>query len=141
MEPRIFSRADMDDFAGHFQAITKRIPLSRIRTDDAYEVAVSVMNGLVDAGAGDEGHPLATLLDLLGDVIADYDEAHHRLPDVPPAEVLKLLMEQHDLRQDDLPEIGSQGVVSEILSGKRDLNVGQIRRLAERFHVGPATFL
>jgi HTH-type transcriptional regulator/antitoxin HigA len=35
-------------------------------------------------------------------------------------------MEQHGLKQTDLREIGSQGVVSEILSGKRDLNVRQI---------------
>ena len=37
-----------------------------------------------------------------------------------------------------LPEIGSQGVVSEILSGKRELNVRQIRALAARFHVEPS---
>jgi HTH-type transcriptional regulator/antitoxin HigA len=29
-------------------------------------------------------------------------------------------MDEHELTQSDLPEIGSQGVVSEILSGKRD---------------------
>lgn len=40
-----------------------------------------------------------------------------------------------------LNEIGSQGVVSEILSGKRSLNVGQISRLAKRFHVSPGVFL
>ena len=45
------------------------------------------------------------------------------------------------LRQSDLPEIGSQGVVSEVLSGKRDLNARQIRALSERFGVGPAAFL
>ncbi len=50
-------------------------------------------------------------------------------------------MEQHGLRQSDLPEVGSQGVVSEILSGRRDLNVRQIRLLAERFHVSAATFV
>ena len=38
-------------------------------------------------------------------------------------DVLKYLMEEHHLNQNDLPEIGSQGVVSEILNGKRKLNV------------------
>jgi len=38
-------------------------------------------------------------------------------------------------------EIGSQGVVSEILNGKRELNVRQIRELANRFHVSPAVFI
>jgi HTH-type transcriptional regulator/antitoxin HigA len=51
-------------------------------------------------------------------------------------------MEQHDLRQSDLrKEIGSQGVVSEILSGNRELNTRQIRALAKRFSVSPAVFI
>jgi HTH-type transcriptional regulator/antitoxin HigA len=50
-------------------------------------------------------------------------------------------MEEHSLSQSDLPEIGSQGVVSEILNGKRKLNIRQIQALAKRFRVSPATFL
>lgn len=141
MERLIFSRDEVEDLVAHYTALAGRVPLRPIRTAEAYEAAVGAMNGLIEAGAGDEDHPLAPLLDLLGDVIGDYDDAHHRLPDMPPAEVLRLLMEQHGLRQGDLPEIGSQGVVSEVLNGKRDLNVGQIRRLAERFAIEPATFL
>ncbi|MCB0071665.1 MAG: hypothetical protein KDE20_09420 [Caldilineaceae bacterium] len=57
------------------------------------------------------------------------------------ADALRYLMDEHDLRQSDLPEVGSQGIVSEILSGKRELNVRQIRELAQRFHVDPAVFL
>ncbi len=45
------------------------------------------------------------------------------------------------LTQSDLPEIGSQAVVSEVLNGKRDLNVRQIRALATRFGVSPAVFI
>jgi transcriptional regulator with XRE-family HTH domain len=47
-------------------------------------------------------------------------------------------MEEHGLTQSDLPEIGSQDVLSEILRGKRELNVRQIRALATRFHVSPS---
>lgn len=50
-------------------------------------------------------------------------------------------MEEHGLTQSDLPEVGSQGVVSELLSGKRELNVRQIRALARRFDVSPAAFM
>jgi len=52
----------------------------------------------------------------------------------------KFLMEQHGLTQGDLPEIGSQGVVSEILRGKRELNVRQIGALSKRFHLPPDVF-
>jgi HTH-type transcriptional regulator/antitoxin HigA len=51
-------------------------------------------------------------------------------------------MEEHGLQQADLPEVGSQqGVVSEILSGKRELNLRQIRELAKRFHLSQAVFI
>ena len=55
--------------------------------------------------------------------------------------MLRFLMEEHGLTQADLLEVGSQGVVSEILRGKRELNVRQIRALAKRFHVSPAVFV
>jgi HTH-type transcriptional regulator / antitoxin HigA len=45
------------------------------------------------------------------------------------------------LTQVDLPEIGSQGMVSEVLGGKRELNVRQVRALAQRFHVSAAVFV
>jgi HTH-type transcriptional regulator/antitoxin HigA len=50
-------------------------------------------------------------------------------------------MVEHDLTQSHLSEIGSHGVVSEILNRKRELNVRQIRALANRFHVSLAVFI
>ncbi len=50
-------------------------------------------------------------------------------------------MAEHGLTQSDLPEVGSQGVISEILRHKRELNVRQVRALAARFGVSPAVFL
>ena len=50
-------------------------------------------------------------------------------------------MEQHHLKQADLSEIGSQGVISEILAGKRSLNIRQVQALSKRFAVSADTFL
>ena len=58
-----------------------------------------------------------------------------------PLDTLKALMEEHGLKQSDLLELGSQGVVSEILSGKRQLNIRQVKLLAKRFKVSPAVFV
>ena len=136
-----FDRAEMDELTRHFHGLAHRIPLTSIHSPEAYKAVVGALNGLIEAGAGCENHPLAPLLDLLGERVGAYDDAHHRLPDVPPVDVLRLLMDQHGLRQGDMPEIGSQGVISEILNGHRELNLRQIRGLAERFQVAPATFL
>jgi hypothetical protein len=68
------------------------------------------------------------LIRVVADLVADY-------------EALKFLMAQHDLKRGDLPEIGSQGAVSEILTGKRDLDSRLVRALAAQFSVSTETFL
>ena len=75
-------------------------------------VFVLALQGAFDLG-------LSALLDTLGTVIHAYEETHHPMPTVKSGSILRYLMEEHDLKQADLPEIGSQGVVSEILRGKR----------------------
>jgi HTH-type transcriptional regulator/antitoxin HigA len=50
-------------------------------------------------------------------------------------------MQEHGLRQGDLPEVGSQGGVSEVLPGERQLNARQISGLARGFSVSADVFL
>ena len=52
-----------------------------------------------------------------------------------PASRLAYLMQQHGLRHSDLPEIGAQSVVSDVLAGKRKLNLRPTKVLAKRFSV------
>jgi HTH-type transcriptional regulator/antitoxin HigA len=122
----------------HWTAIS---PLLSIRNEHEYDLAVEHLNRLLDEVGPDEQHPLYTLLDTLGTLIHAYEEEHHPIPECSGVDVLRFLMEEHGLTQLDLPEVGSQGVVSDILRGKRELNVRQIRALATRFHVSPAVFI
>ena len=125
----------------HYLALNASVPLRPIRNRNDYARAVDAMNALLDAGAADESHPLADLAATLGELIGDYDDRQFPMPDPSGADVLRFLMQQHGLQQSDLPEVGSQGVVSEILRGKRTLNLRQVRALAERFRVEPGAFI
>jgi HTH-type transcriptional regulator/antitoxin HigA len=116
-------------------------PLLIIRNEREYDLAVQHLDELLDEIGTDESHPLYGLLDTLGTLVSVYEAQHHSLPTARGHEVLHFLMEEHDLAQSELPEVGSQGVVSEVLAGKRELNVRQIRALAARFRVSPAVFL
>lgn len=116
-------------------------PYLTIRNDEDYDRAVEQMNVLVDLVGADEDHPMYEFLDTLGTLIHVYEETNYPIPQESGAEVLRYLMEEHGLRQADLPEVGTQGVVSEILNGYRQLNVRQIQELAKRFHVSPAIFI
>ena len=106
-----------------------------------YKKLVNLLDNLIDEVGNNESHPLASLMETLGSLIETYEA--QKLPEIKgnPLDVLKALMEEHGIRQSGLPEIGSQGVVSEIISGKRQLNIRQIKALSKRFSVSPAVFL
>ncbi len=116
-------------------------PLLAIRNEREYDAAIKRINSLLDEIGDNEQHPLYGLLDTLGTLAQAYEEQQPPLPTCNGAEMLRFFMEEHGLLQSDLPEVGSQGVVSEILNGKREFNVRQIRSLARRFHVSPAVFM
>lgn len=111
-----------------------------IRSEEDYKRAVEMLDKLLDEVGDHERHPLFEFLEVLGTLIESYEQDHVKIPDAPGREVLKFLIEEHDLTQYDLPEVGSQGVVSEILQGKRELNTRQIKALSKRFGVSPAVF-
>ncbi len=115
--------------------------ISPIRDEAHYTRMTQMLESLLDEAGGDERHPIMGLVDIVGDLIEDYETEQCPVPETTGIEALKFLMEQHGLKQCDLEEIGSQGVVSEILTGKRELNVRQVRALSERFGVSTATFL
>jgi HTH-type transcriptional regulator / antitoxin HigA len=80
------------------------------------------------------------LLPLVLEHIEAYEKRAYLTPRVKSSEVLPFLMEQHQLTQHDLPEIGSQSLVSKILNGERKLTVQHIEKLSIRFNVSPAVF-
>jgi HTH-type transcriptional regulator/antitoxin HigA len=116
--------------------------LPAIHNQAQYEHMVRLMNSLLDEIGDNEKHPLADLLEIVGDIIGAYEERNYPINDAEPREVLRLLMQQNSLQQKDLAgELGSQSVVSEILSGKREINARQAKALATRFAISPGAFL
>jgi HTH-type transcriptional regulator / antitoxin HigA len=111
------------------------------RREREYDAAVERLGELVDEIGDNAKDPRYRLVETLSALIEAYEREHHAVPDISGVDMVRFLMEQHGLTQGDLPEIGSQGVVSEILSGRRELNVRQLQALAERFGVSPAAFL
>jgi len=124
-----------------YRRIRRQIPLGVLHTKVEYDRVVAALDNILDEIGEQETHPLADLAETLALSIEAYEDTHVAIPDASGSEILRSLMEDHELAQSDLPEIGSQGVVSEILSGKRDLNVRQIAQLASRFGVSPALFI
>ena len=115
--------------------------LSTFETEQQYNKVVGWLDELIDE-VGENGTPLIeSLIDTLGTLVKDYEDRNIPEPSADLIDCLRFLMEEHNLNLSDLPEMGSQEVVSDILSGKRPLTVKQIKTLSARFNVSPAAFV
>jgi len=132
---------NLNDLQEVWQEFNRATHISPIRNEKHYTEMVHLADSLTEAIGSAKKHPLLDLFDLVAELIRAYDAEHYVVPDAPPREILRFLMEQHGLAQSDLPEVGNQSVVSMLLSGTRQLNVRQIQALAARFHVSPNVFI
>jgi HTH-type transcriptional regulator/antitoxin HigA len=111
-----------------------------IETEADYQHALQEFEKLhVNRNRNPEELALYRLLVL---IIETYQEKHFPFPESPPHEMLQHIMEVSGTRQADLVGvIGSSGVVSEIVNGKRAISKAQAKALADRFKVSPSLFI
>jgi HTH-type transcriptional regulator / antitoxin HigA len=104
-----------------------------IRTDDDLTAALRRIDELWEAEAGSAEDDE---LDILTYLVERYEAKHHPIPKATPREVLKFVMDQNDRTQKDLADLlGSRSRASEILHGKRDLTLDQIRLISSKWHI------
>jgi HTH-type transcriptional regulator/antitoxin HigA len=114
-----------------------------IMNDEDYNRTEAIFSRLMDKGEKRLSPEESKLFALLAKLLEDYEaQVLPPLERTSPAETLSFLMEQNDLRQEDLADIfGSQGGVSKIMTGKREISKAQAKRLAERFKVSTDAFI
>ncbi|QTA89046.1 helix-turn-helix domain-containing protein [Desulfonema magnum] len=113
-------------------------PLKAIKNQEEYEAALISMEVVFDKTEG----PLADYAETLSILIGHYEDTHFPITGASGTGVLEFLMEQNDLKAQDLADIfGSETAVSEILHGECPLNLNHIKLLAKHFNVEPATFV
>jgi HTH-type transcriptional regulator/antitoxin HigA len=111
-----------------------------IHTETENQRCTAVLEGLLQKkNRTTEEKRLAELLTLL---VEQYEEQRYALSrPAGPIDVVRHLMDTNGLRQVDLLDVfGTASVVSEVLSGKRELSKAHIAKLSDRFHVSPALF-
>ncbi len=81
-------------------------------------------------------------IDLLTLLIEKWDNEHNTFNDSDPIELLKSLMEEHDLKAKDLVEILnlSKGTISKILNYHKGLSKDTIRKLSDYFKLSQEVF-
>lgn len=117
------------------------IGVTSVHSAEDYAQASATIAALLDEVGDNENHPLAEVLDYLADQVKAYEDENFQIPQAQPSEVLRFLMEQHGLKQDDLGDCAPQNRISDMLSGKRAISKEIAKRLAQRFHVRADVFL
>ena len=80
-------------------------------------------------------------LNVLGVLVFEYEQAQELIPDIYGIELLKVLIQERQLRQKDLvPIFKTESIISDILNKKRQLTVRHIQELAQFFNLSPAVF-
>ena len=115
--------------------------LRPIRSEKDYNRMLTLMNDLLDVVGDDEDHALAGLLDLVGELVEDYDASNYAIEASDPKEVLRYLIEMRRLKQSDLAEIVPQSNLSAILAGRRKISATLAGSLAKYFDISPAVFV
>lgn len=117
------------------------IGVTSVNSEEEYARATATIDVLLDEIGDNDSHPLADVLDYLSDQVKAYEDEHFSIPKVEPHEVLRFLMDQHGLRQEDLGDCAPQSRISEILAGKRAISKEIAKRLARRFNIHGDIFL
>jgi len=111
-----------------------------IKTEEENNRMLAIVEQLMKKGdnlTAEEGE----LLELLANLISDFEDKHYPIKEPTPLEMLQHLMEARGLTAKDLWDVfGSKGVTSEVLSGKRGISKSHIKRLAAFFNVSPELF-
>ena len=98
-----------------------------IASKSEYQKSLEAIANLIVKGE-DLSPEESAILETLAILVKSYEEIEFSLPISSPRNVLLHLMEVRSLKQVDLVKvIGSKGVVSEILSGKRAISKSQAK--------------
>ncbi len=119
--------------------LLKQFPPRPIKSEEELEATQTIVNQLLDKPQLTEEE--SDYLDVLGMLIYEYEKDLDIVPDIYGVELLKVLLEERNLKQKDLVSIfKTESIVSDVLNEKRKLTTRHIQELAEFFNVSPAVF-
>lgn len=109
--------------------------LRTLQNEEEYETALKAVRPYfeVEPAAGTEE---AAHFDALVLLIEEYEARHFAIPRAAPVEVLKSVMIANNYSRADLiAVIGSKSRVADLLNGKREINLEQIRKISKAWGI------
>jgi HTH-type transcriptional regulator/antitoxin HigA len=111
------------------------------QNQEDYETLISNIQDAMELVENKPNIHITGLIEAMATAAEKYEQKQIEGLDGGALASLKYLIKLHGVRQSELKEIGSQGVVSEILNAKRSLTLRHVKELALRFNVSPNVFI
>ena len=130
------------NLTNRYQALQKRFALRPIRTKKDADAATRILDAGFRDKYDDSGEEAYMMV--LAGLLADYEDEHEKFPvDATGPDVLRHMMEEHDLRQVDIAKILGVGhsAVSQIIKGTKPITADHARKLGKQFNLNPGSFL
>lgn len=129
------------DTKSYGRLLAKALP-AVVKSEAENDRMLAIVEGLMAKGDGNLTAEENALLELLVDLVHDFEERYDPFPSSPPHRMVEFLLEQRGLKPSALyPVLGTKSRVSEVLSGKRAISKGQAKKLAAFFHIGVELFI
>jgi HTH-type transcriptional regulator / antitoxin HigA len=111
-----------------------------IETEDEYEQFLAVAERLTFKK--DQTPEESALYDLVTMLVETYEAQHYSIDESSPSEVLLHIIESSGINKVDLIDIfGSSEILTQVLAGKKAINISQANILGDQFQLSPTIFL
>ncbi len=112
-----------------------------LRDEAEYQAALAAVRPYFE-DEPNPGTPQAENFDALVLLIEAYEAKHYPIPDAPPIALIRHVMEANHYTRGDLAAVlGSKSRASDLLNGKREINLEQIRKLHRAWRIPAAALL
>ncbi len=129
------------DVKAYGRLLARTVP-TVIKTAEDNRRMLAIVDKLMAKGEENLTREEDALLELLVDLIHDFEQKYDPLPKSDPHKMVAFLLDQRGMKASDLwPVLGSKSRTSELLSGKREVSKDQAKKLAEFFRVPVDLFI
>ena len=131
--------SNLENAMQHWNMVAPAIECPKNNED--YQTLLKNIQDAIELVENRPNSHISSLVDAMASAAEKYEKQYVEKLEGGALVALKYLINLHGVRQSELKEIGSQGVVSEVLNAKRSLTLRHVKELALRFNVSPSVFI
>lgn len=131
----------MAKISAKYLGLIRSFPLRPIRSEAELDRAEAMLHQLLDAPS--LSAPEQDYLEILGNVIDEYERKSHPIESLPPNQMLAMSIESKGVTQTEVSRATGIPVstISELIAQKREFNRAHIEKLCTYFGLDPKAFI